>query len=210
MIELRAQDLRLTAQETTAFLNGTMGLGLSEEDVSELDARTEGWVVGLQMAALSMQGREAPGAFIRSFSGSHRFILDYLIEEVLDQQPPQIQDFLLRTSILNRLSAPLCEAVLGVNAGDVEDFAILQFSDDSIKLPKYPADKDAPDLPNLGLSAQSTLTFLDQANLFVIPLDDERTWFRYHHLFADLLKKPSAPNQTFADSQTASRRKPVV
>jgi LuxR family maltose regulon positive regulatory protein len=159
--EIRADDLRFTLTEATAFLNDTMGLRLSQEDVDTLDARTEGWIAGLQMAALSMQGRKDATAFIKAFSGSHRFILDYLVEEVLERQSQNVQDFLLRTSILDRLTAPLCDVVAA--------------RDDS----------------------QAMLVQLEQANLFVMPLDDERRWYRYHHLFADLLS--NRLHQTSAD-----------
>jgi LuxR family maltose regulon positive regulatory protein len=158
MAELRANDLRFTLEETTSFLNEKAKLGLSPDQIGSLDARTEGWITGLQMVALSMRQREDRTGFIIAFTGSHRFVLDYLVEEVLDRQPPSIQQFLLQSSILDRLTAPLCDAVTG--------------RDDS----------------------QAILSLLDQANLFLIPLDDERRWFRYHHLFADLLR--SRLNQT--------------
>jgi LuxR family maltose regulon positive regulatory protein len=153
LIEVRADDLRFTLEEGQEFLNNTMDLDLSLDDVASLEARTEGWIAGLQMAALSMQGRTDKSDFIRSFSGSHRFVLDYLMEEVLKQQTAVIQEFLLKTSILERMTAPLCDALTG--------------RDDS----------------------HSVLTQLDQVNLFLIPLDDERRWYRYHHLFADLLQQ---------------------
>jgi len=152
LTELRAADLRFTPDEAAAFLNDVMGLGLSAEEIAVLDARTEGWIAGLQMAALSMRGRKDVTAFIKAFSGSYRFVLDYLVEEVLDRQSSDTQDFLLKTSILERMTAPLCDAVTG--------------RDDS----------------------QPILAQLEQANLFLVPLDDERRWYRYHHLFADLLR----------------------
>jgi LuxR family maltose regulon positive regulatory protein len=163
-IELRAQDLRFTSAEATAFLNSTMALELSTESIALLDARTEGWIAGLQMAALSIQGGDAARAesFIRAFSGSHRFVLDYLVEEVLDRQDDRIQTFLLKTSVLDRLTAPLCDAVLT----EEKPFPSRSRSD-----------------------SQSILTRLEQANLFLVPLDDERRWYRYHHLFADLLRR---------------------
>jgi len=156
--ELRAQDLRFTPEEATAFLNNVMRLDLSPEDIAALDARTEGWIAGLQMVAISMQGRkrahgpQSLSSFIRALTGSHRFILDYLVEEVIDQQSPDLQAFLLKTSVLDRLTAPLCDAVVGIDG------------------------------------SQAVLAHLEQANLFLMPLDDERRWYRYHHLFADLLK----------------------
>jgi LuxR family maltose regulon positive regulatory protein len=159
LTELRPVDLRFTLEEVTAFLNDVMGLGLSPEDIAALDARTEGWIAGLQMAAISMrerkqlQGMHDLSAFIQTLTASHRFILDYLVEEVLDQQPPVIQAFLLQTSILEQMTASLCDAVTG------------------------------------GENSQAILDHLDQANLFLVPLDDERRWYRYHHLFGDLLRR---------------------
>jgi len=150
--EVRSADLRFTPEETGSFLNEIMHLNLSPENISLLDARTEGWIAGLQMAAVSMQGRADAAGFIQNFSGSHRFVLDFLVEEVLGCQPVEIQDFLLKTSILDRLTPSLCNAVAGV-----ED-------------------------------SQSTLAWMEQTNLFLVPLDDERQWYRYHHLFADLLR----------------------
>ncbi len=152
LAEIRTRDLRFTIDEAATFLNNVMGLKLSPQEVASLEGLTEGWIAGLQMAALSMRGRKDVSGFIESFSGSHRFILDYLVEEVLDQQSLTIQEFLLKTSILESLSGPLCDAV-----ADREDSQII-------------------------------LTQLEQANLFLIPLDDERCWYRYHHLFADLLR----------------------
>jgi ATP/maltotriose-dependent transcriptional regulator MalT len=154
LTELRADDLRFTPAETAEFLNRVMGLNLSAEDTVALASCTEGWIAGLQLAALSMQGLRDTAEFIQSFTGSHRFVLDYLLEEVLHKQPESIQDFLLRTSILDRLCGPLCDAVL--------------------------LDASA--------SGQETLEYLERANLFIIPLDNERRWYRYHHLFAELLR----------------------
>jgi LuxR family maltose regulon positive regulatory protein len=169
LTELRAADLRFTPDEAAAFLNDVMGLGLSTKDIATLDARTEGWIAGLQMAALSMRGREDVGGLIKAFSGSHRFVLDYLVEEVLVQQPPYIQDFLLKTSILERMIAPLCDAVTD------------------------------------GSESQTTLMQLERASLFLIPLDDERRWYRYHHLFADLLR--NRLEQTQRDQVAALHRR---
>ncbi len=159
LIEVRAAELRFTPAEAAEFLNRAMGLDLTVEEISALEAHTEGWIAGLQLAALALQGtvhghQDAAG-FIRSFTGSHRFVMDYLLEEVLHQQPASVQTFLLRTSLLDRLCGPLCDAVL---------------SDPAI-------------------SGQETLEYLERANLFVVPLDDERRWYRYHHLFADLLRQ---------------------
>ena len=152
MIEVRTDDLRFTAAEVAAFLNDVMGLGLSAADIAALDERTEGWIAGLQMAALSLQGRTDAPALIQSFRGSHRFILDYLVEEVLERQPGDVQEFLYQTAVLDRLTAPLCDAVTGRQ------------------------------------DSQAVLIRLERANLFLVPLDDERCWYRYHHLFADLLR----------------------
>jgi LuxR family transcriptional regulator, maltose regulon positive regulatory protein len=171
MVELRAADLSFTEPEATQFLNDVMGLGLDARLVSALEERTEGWIAGLQMAALSMQNRKDIDGFIKGFSGSNRYILDYLLEEVMAGQPPEIQRFLLCTSILERLTAPLCEAVL--EAGKLDGQIIDKISA-NFQHP-YP------------LGCQPILEYLDRANLFLVPLDDERTWYRYHHLFADLL-----------------------
>ena len=151
--ELRASELRFTQEETVVFLNQIMHLDLAAADIAALDARTEGWIAGLQMAALSMQGQKNAADFIQSFSGSHRFVLDYLVEEVLQQQTDKVQDFLLKTAVLNRLTGPLCDALTG--------------------------DADS----------QEILESLERANLFLIPLDNERRWYRYHHLFAELLRQ---------------------
>ncbi len=166
LTELRAADLRFTPSEATEFLNQVMGLNLSAEDIASLENRTEGWIASLQLAALSIQGHASRDAtsFIKSFSGSHHFVLDYLVEEVLRQQSESIQTFLLHTSILDRLYGPLCDAVF-----------------------------DSP-----SASGQKTLEYLEHANLFIVPLDNERRWYRYHHLFADVLRmhlKAEQPDQ---------------
>ena len=155
LTELRAADLRFTPSEAAEFLDAVMGLSLSAEEVAALETRTEGWIAGLQMAAISMRGNQDVAGFIRSFTGSHRFVLDYLVEEVLEQQPESVQAFLLRTSILDRLCGPLCDVVT--------------------------LDRSVP--------GQETLQYLEHANLFLVPLDDERHWYRYHHLFAELLRQ---------------------
>jgi LuxR family maltose regulon positive regulatory protein len=154
LTELRATHLRFIPSEAAAFLNQMMGLTLSAEDIAALERRTEGWIAGLQLAALSLQGHEDAISLIASFTGSHHFVLDYLMEEVLGQQSERIQTFLLRTSILERMCGPLCDAVV----------------------------------LDLSPSGQTTLEDLERANLFIIPLDNERRWYRYHHLFADLLR----------------------
>jgi LuxR family maltose regulon positive regulatory protein len=163
MTELRASDLRFTPQEAAAFFSEVIGLDLSAEDAAALDARTEGWIAGLQLAALSMRGSDDVSAFVSAFSGSHRLILDYLVEEVLDRQSAAIQAFLLQTSILERMTASLCDEVIdGQQTG-------------------RPASRTCA-------GSQETLEYLEQANLFLVPLDDERRWYRYHHLFAQLLR----------------------
>ncbi len=158
LTELRASDLRFTAREVAAFLNDVMELDLSPGDVDALEARTEGWITGLQMAAISMRARKRTygardvSAFVEAFTASNRFILDYLVEEVLEQQSAPVQEFLLRTSILDRMNAAVCDTVTERT--------------DSLTI----------------------LTQVEQANLFLLPLDDERRWYRYHHLFAQLLR----------------------
>ena len=171
LVEIRAQDLRFNVEEALEFLNRTMGLNLTAEDVAALEARTEGWVAGLQLAALSMQGRSDIPAFIQAFAGSHVYIAEYLVEEILQRQPKDVQAFLLQTSILERLNAALCEALL------VNKFSGLQVE----KL-------TGTFKPSNMLTCQRILEYLARSNLFVIPLDDESHWFRYHHLFSDLLQ----------------------
>jgi LuxR family maltose regulon positive regulatory protein len=163
LTELRADDLRFTLDEASAFLNGTMGIDLSPRDVDSLGARTEGWIVGLQLAALSMQGRTDRHAFVSTFTGSHHYILAYLTEEVLHRLPESVRRFLLRTSILDRLCGPLCDAVLGR--------------------------RDQDGRAGSQADSRETLAYLASSNLFLIALDGERYWYRYHHLFADLLRK---------------------
>src|SRR5919202_7026305 len=153
--ELRVTDLRFSPSEAAEFLNEAMGLNLSAEGIAILEARTEGWIAGLQLAALSLQGHPDSTGFIRSFGGGHHFVLDYLLEEVLQRQSESVQTFLLRTSILDQLCGSLCDAVLH----DPTAFG------------------------------QATLEYLERANLFLVPLDTERRWYRYHHLFADLLRQ---------------------
>jgi LuxR family maltose regulon positive regulatory protein len=168
LTEVRVTDLRFTPSEAAEFLNTSVGLDLSVEDIAALETRTEGWIAGLQLAAISMQGHKDATSFIRSFTGSHHFVLDYLVEEVLQQQSESVQTFLLRTSILDRLCGPLCDAVCSAGtASSSKGTAVLRPS----------------------ASGQETLEYLQHANLFIIPLDNERRWYRYHHLFADLLRQ---------------------
>ncbi|MCX6048519.1 MAG: hypothetical protein NT075_25730 [Chloroflexi bacterium] len=156
--ELRTADLRFRPDEAADFLNRVMRLPLSAADVAALERRTEGWIAGLQMAALSLQGSADRGAFIRAFTGSHRYILDYLTDEVIDRQPQPLRDFLLHTSLLDRLCAPLCAAL------------------------------QATQPPGRQQEPQAVLEQLEAANLFLLPLDDQRRWYRYHHLFAEVLR----------------------
>jgi LuxR family maltose regulon positive regulatory protein len=151
--ELRAVDLRFISSEAAEFLNQIMGLNLSSQDITELETRTEGWIAGLQLAALSMRGRKDHTGFIKAFTGSNRLVLDYLVEDVLKQQPQNIQDFLMQTAILNQLTGSLCDVLTGQNNGQV------------------------------------ILEKLEHGNLFIVALDEERRWYRYHRLFADLLRQ---------------------
>jgi LuxR family maltose regulon positive regulatory protein len=151
LAEIRAAQLRFTAEEAAAYLTG-MGLALTARDVAALEGRTEGWIAALQLAALSMQGRDDVASFIAGFAGDDRYVVDYLAEEVLARQSDRVQAFLLQTSILGRLSGPLCDAVTGQGGG------------------------------------KAMLEALDRGNLFLVPLDDRRRWYRYHHLFADVLR----------------------
>lgn len=172
LLEIRTNDLRFNTREAFEYLNLGMGLPLTEDEIIRLNNKIEGWVVGLQMAALSMRDNVNLSGFIEGFSGTNRYILDYLLEEVLVSQPEEIQRFLLYTSILERLSTPLCEAILA--------------SDENMAAPSS-GDTTAPVTPNINLSA-TMLEYLEKANLFLLPLDNERIWYRYHHLFADLLR----------------------
>jgi LuxR family transcriptional regulator, maltose regulon positive regulatory protein len=168
LTEIRVADLRFTADEAAEFLNQMMDLDLSVEEVTALERRTEGWIAGLQMAALSMRGRSDTAEFIQAFTGTHHFVLDYLLEEVLSRQPENVQTFLLRSAILDRFCGPLCDAV---------------------RFNKTPSSSVATAVEDRVLSGQETLEYLESANLFLVPLDDERRWYRYHHLFADLLRQ---------------------
>jgi LuxR family maltose regulon positive regulatory protein len=149
LVEVRAADLRFTIDEAATYFREAMALDLSPQDVAVLDGRTEGWIAALQLAALSMQGRDDVAGFIAGFAGDDRYIVDYLVEEVVQRQSESVRSFLPQTSILDRPSGPWCDAVTGHDNG------------------------------------KSTLEGLERANLFVVPLDDRRRWYRYHHLFAD-------------------------
>src|ERR687885_1799262 len=159
LVEIRAADLRFLPDEAAAYLNEVMGLALGHGQLAVLEERTEGWIAALQLAALSMQGRDNVESFIDSFAGDDRYIVDYLVEEVLQRQPKHVRDFLLQTSVLNRLTGPLCDAVTKQDGG------------------------------------KAMLEALDRANLFLVALDDRRHWYRYHHLFADVLRAHLADEQ---------------
>jgi len=164
LAEIRQEDLRFSEAEATTFLQEVVALPLSIEQVAALETRTEGWIAGLQLAALALKGCADADAFVESFAGSNRYVLDYLLEEVFGHQPAAVREFLLATSILERFTAPLCAAVMATLGGPEADWTAI-------------------------LSAvRSHLTYLDRANLFVVALDDRREWFRYHHLFAELLR----------------------
>jgi LuxR family maltose regulon positive regulatory protein len=169
--EIRQSDLHFTLEECADFLNQVMGLNLSPADIAALERRTEGWIAGLQLAAVSMQGRDDLSGFIQAFTGSSRFVLDYLNEEVFGRQSPEIKDFLLCTSILERLCAPLCDA-------------ILKSGDSSFIL--HPS--------------SFILETLEHSNLFIVPLDQSRQWYRYHRLFADLLRQRLQTAESISES----------
>jgi len=171
MVELRASDLHFALVEATEFLNQMMGLSLAPADIATLEARTEGWIAGLQLAALSLQGNHDASGFVRAFAGNHRYIADYLVDEVLQRQPASTRTFLLQTAILDRLHGPLCDAVTGQTNG------------------------------------QAMLESLEHGNFFVVALDDQRRWYRYHHLFADVLRahlQAEQPGQVAALHRRAS------
>ena len=152
LVEVRASDLRFTPDEAASYLNGAMGLRLTPEDVAALEGRTEGWIAALQLAALSMAGRDDVASFIAGFAGDDRYVVDYLVEEVLQRLPEGVQAFLLQTAVLDRMNGPLCDTLTGQVGG------------------------------------RAMLESLDRDNLFLVPLDDRRQWYRYHHLFADVLR----------------------
>ncbi len=160
LLEIRIPDLRFTGQETAAFLNDVMGLDLAPDDVSLLEQRTEGWAAGLQLAALSMQGIDDPKRILRGFAGTHRFVFDYLAQEVLDRQPEDVRDFMLRSAVLDRLNGELCDALA----------------------------LDEPDARSGTAPGADMLQSIERANLFLMPLDQERRWYRYHHLFGEFLR----------------------
>ena len=165
MVEIRQNDLRFLPEECVDFLQRVMGLNLSTEDITALERRTEGWIVGLQLAAVSMQGRDDLSNFVAAFTGSSHYVLDYLIEEVFERQSSEAQEFLLKTSILDRLSGPLCDAVVNRTG------------------------------------SRELLDHLEHANLFIFPLDQSRTWYRYHRLFAELLRQRLHATDTLSENR---------
>ena len=178
LTEIREADLRFTLEETAAFLNDLMGLALSAEDIRNLERRTEGWIAGLQLAAIALQSsltlqeRAGKHDVIVAFSGSHRHLIDYLVQEVLSGQTDEVQSFLLRTSILDRFNASLCDEVLG--HGEMETGE-----------QSSPWGRGEPELA----ASRGVLEYLEQANLFLVPLDKKHQWYRYHHLFAEFLQQ---------------------
>ena len=191
LTEISEFDMRFTLDEATTYLNDVMQLDLAMEDIAALENRTEGWIAGLQMTALSIQGRGDVSGFIRALSGKHRFIFDYLMEEVLGQQSADVQDFMVKTSILNQLSAPICDTVMG-------------WSDATGDTPRK---RKATRRLGAALHSQEILEHMDRANLFLIALDDERRWYRYHRLFADLLEERL--NQVYGDNIQDLHRRAV-
>jgi LuxR family transcriptional regulator, maltose regulon positive regulatory protein len=171
LTELRATDLRFSREEAAAFLMGSMGLPLTTQDVAALETRTEGWIAGLQLAALAMRDRTNLAAFINAFTGSNRFVMDYLASEVLERLPAQLQTFVFQTAILDRLCGPLCDAVIGIE-------------NQKLKIENVAIDQEHSQFSIS--NSQFLLEELDRTNMFIVPLDDERKWFRYHHLFAEV------------------------
>lgn len=176
MTEIRAELLRFTPVEIAAFLNGVMGLRLSPEDILAMEARTEGWIAGLQLAALSMQGCKDVSGFIAAFRGSHHYIVDYLADEVLKRQDEQTRSFLLQTSILSRMCAGLCGAVYSQRRNEAA--AAVDSEEEGQKTSSLST-----------ADCQLLLEHLERSNMFLVPLDEERRWYRYHHLFADALNR---------------------
>jgi LuxR family transcriptional regulator, maltose regulon positive regulatory protein len=171
LLEIRAEQLRFNNEEVATFLNEVMGLRLNAGDISAMEARTEGWIAGLQLAALSLQGCHDPHSFVSAFTGSHHYIMDYLTEEALKLQPEGVRSFLLKTSILSSMCGPLCDAILGDRGYGIGD-----------------RESGTAPLSSIPYSpSQSILDYLEKSNLFVVPMDDRRQWYRYHHLFAEML-----------------------
>jgi len=181
LVELRAADLRFTPDEVAAFFTQIMGLSLAPDEVAALEARTEGWIAGMQLAALAMRDRADHAGFVAAFTGSNRFVVDYLLAEVLNHLPAHLQQFVLQTSILDRLCGPLCDAVLGIGDVGLEIENRFSASQSSIF--------SSQTVISGAAYSQPLLQELERVNLFVIPLDNERRWYRYHHLFAEVLRE---------------------
>jgi len=185
LTELHADDLRFTPDEITAFLNHIMGLALTSDDLASLEVRTEGWIAGLQLVALALRDHHDRPGFIRSFSGNNRYIVDYLVSEVFECQHASVQTFLLYTSILDRMCGPLCDTLLDLPATSPSQSPHSGQSSNDTKGPNM-----LSALPTMAdMSGQSMLEKLERANLFVVPLDEDRHWYRYHHLFAAVLRQ---------------------
>ena len=192
MAEIRDADLRFRSDEAEEYLREVMNLELTSSQLSLLTVRTEGWIVGLQLAGISLRSRsraEVPEDFIQSFGGTNRYILDYLLEEVLEQQPKHIRDFLLKTAILDRFSADVCDAVS-------------KCSEELLSK----VDPDRRSIPAVTQDSRQILRQLEEANMFLIPLDDERRWFRYHHLYSDLLRNELQQRSTQKEIRTLHER----
>jgi LuxR family transcriptional regulator, maltose regulon positive regulatory protein len=193
LIELGVADLRFTSAEVTKFLNEVMGLPLTAQDIAALEERTEGWIAGLQLAALAMRDQPNLSGFVSAFTGSNRFVVDYLTTEVLARQPAHVQTFLLQTAILERLCGPLCDVVMGIAE-------VAQPPSSSIS----PAAGQPASVAHS--YSQILLEALERANLFLLPLDNDRRWYRYHHLFAEVLRGRLASGATAEMVTTLHRR----
>lgn len=205
--ELRAADLRFTSAEAVAFFNRVLGLALAPEAVEALAGRTEGWIAGLQLAALSLQGLapDATADFVAAFSGSHRYVMDYLLEEVLARQPADVRAFLRGTAVLERLCGPLCDAVLGINESANHEATNHEARSTPQTTCSTPfAERAASLWDSLIRHSHAILDHLDRANLFLIPLDAERRWYRYHRLFADFLRTELTREEEVAQHRRAA------
>jgi LuxR family maltose regulon positive regulatory protein len=206
LTEIREVDLRFTPDEAAAFMKDVMGLELSSAEIVSLEARTEGWIAGLQLAALTVQDRADRGERIAAFTGSHRHLIEYLVHEVMARQTEEVRTFLLRTSILERFNASLCNAVIGnQQTGKSANQQVGASRDESGPFAHLPISPFA--------NSQDILEYLERANLFLVPLDGERQWYRYHHLFADFLGggcaeccPHSCPSCTFGPASGTKRR----
>jgi LuxR family transcriptional regulator, maltose regulon positive regulatory protein len=200
LTELRAADLRFTPEEAAAFLIEVMRLPLSAAAVAALETRTEGWIAGLQFAALAMRDRTDLDGFIAAFTGSNRFIVDYLAEEVLNHLPHHLQTFLLQTAILDRMCGPLCDAVLGIENAELKiEKSVAQTSHSQFSILNS-------QLTHGQAYSQVLLDELERANLFIVPLDETRQWYRYHHLFVDVLRSRLSKGAAAENVATLHRR----